>query len=75
MPEFINPKNNSTTIINDYDILPNLTDEQIDILYLMMIKMDGDHDVFEGSKREYVWTTYLLMKNFLEQSQLMGKDK
>jgi hypothetical protein len=57
------------------DILPNISDDQIDTLYLMMIPLDSKFDAFAGSKREYVFTVYNLMKNFLEKSQLTGKGR
>ena len=58
--------------ISKTEILPKLSDDQIDEIYSQMITMDAKFDAFPGDKRQYVATVYSKMKEFLEQSNLSG---
>lgn len=48
------------------EILPNISDDQIDSLYSELIQFDFKFDSYPGSKREYVLLAYQLMGKFLD---------
>jgi hypothetical protein len=56
-------------------VLPDVTDDEIEKLYKIMIKDDPDHAKFKGSKREYVQEVYDRMKVFLTYQDAFFNEK
>ena len=62
-------------VVEQHTVLPDITDDQIDMLYNKMIKNDPDHSKFTGTKREYVLEVHTQQKTFLLYQEAFKKEK
>jgi hypothetical protein len=54
------------TIEKKADVLmPKISDDEIDKLYNHMIKFDAEHSSFQGTKRDYVYKTFITIRQFV----------
>lgn len=59
-----------TNVEQEEKILPQLSDGEVDIIYDKLIKLDFKHDMFKGSKREYILEFVNRIDSFLLNSHL-----